>query len=441
MRIKDLIYAGSRELEEHDPQKAICVGVNVMVLVNAVLCVLVGGLYAFLTRNVLLLGGVLGEVSLLSIPILANVKGRYYLANLSLYLIMCVVSFFFGAVIGKELDNATLMLVYLISVSFFLFSGATLATCLLLNFLLVVLLEYNYAHHLIPTAYVPSEATGTFIKWSVFTVIVFLTGLTFSMFAKSYSLVLLTLKRYASKVEKDLKEEEASNKNKVKFISTTYHEVDNFFAGQSSLLRRLSELENQNRHGDIREILNIIEGYTENMELLIKNILSWSRLEMQVKDEPYIELLDIKALFGNMIKANELIAREKNSSLTLLLDDSLPSYLASDRLKLLQIAHNLVSNALKHANGKGVILKLEKLPAEAWRMIVQDEGSGISESLLQKIFDPFVTERSNGNRNGIGLGLYITRELVYQLGGDISVSSKLNVGTRFTVTFPELALN
>lgn len=414
-----------------------------MVLVNATLCILVGGLFTLLSRNLLMLGGVLIETTFLSIPILANFKKRYFIASLSLYLLMCITTFYYGSVIGKEMDNATLMLVYSFSVAFFLFRGITLAICIAINFGFVALLNYNYAHHLIPTMTLPSKALEGFVKWSVFAVTLLLTALTFTMFAKRYSRVLLNLlklRHYTSQVEKNLQEEEISNENKVKFISTTYHEVNNFFSGQSSLIRRLSILENQNRHADIKEILTIIEGYSENMQLLIKNALSWSMFEMQVTDEPYIELLDIKALLANMIRANEFIALEKNTRLIFLVDESLPAFLPSDRLKLLQITHNLLNNAIKHADEKDVILKLEKLP-NGWRMIVQDNGVGISESLLQRIFNPFVTEKSKGNINGIGLGLYITRKLVDQLHGDISVRSQLNAGACFTVTFPELALS
>jgi signal transduction histidine kinase/DNA-binding response OmpR family regulator len=106
-----------------------------------------------------------------------------------------------------------------------------------------------------------------------------------------------------------------------------------------------------------------------------------------------------------------------------------------DRLRLEQVVTNLLSNALKYGGGKPVTVTLALDDSQAV-LTVQDQGIGIAPDKQERIFERFgraVTEREFG---GIGLGLYITRQIVEAHGGRIAVSSVSGGGSTFTVTLP-----
>ena len=117
-----------------------------------------------------------------------------------------------------------------------------------------------------------------------------------------------------------------------------------------------------------------------------------------------------------------------------------PDCILVDRLRFNQIFFNLLSNAAKftHAGGKVEFL-MENLPGEDgeahMRFIVRDNGVGMSEDFLKHLYDPFSQEHSqlSDNVKGTGLGLPIVKSLVDAMGGTISVKSKLNEGTEFTI--------
>ncbi|MBX9724881.1 MAG: HAMP domain-containing histidine kinase, partial [Candidatus Obscuribacterales bacterium] len=107
-----------------------------------------------------------------------------------------------------------------------------------------------------------------------------------------------------------------------------------------------------------------------------------------------------------------------------------------DERRLIQVLVNLLSNAIKFTdNGK----RIELIAGRDDRQLVlevQDQGRGIPPEQLDRVFERFVQVSSEDAKNGAGLGLAITRMLVNAHGGSISVSSEINVGTRFTIRLP-----
>lgn len=110
-----------------------------------------------------------------------------------------------------------------------------------------------------------------------------------------------------------------------------------------------------------------------------------------------------------------------------------------DRLRLEQICGNLVSNAIHHGAGNPVDVEVIGSSRDA-SVIVRDHGVGISELDQTQIFRPFArgscVEGGAPRGNGLGVGLWIVRNLCEALGGDIRVSSRLGHGATFTVTLP-----
>jgi signal transduction histidine kinase/ActR/RegA family two-component response regulator len=142
-------------------------------------------------------------------------------------------------------------------------------------------------------------------------------------------------------------------------------------------------------------------------------------------------------------------ANDQGLDYPLILDDSLPTWPSIDPHRLAQIIINLLGNALKFTSGGEVRMRVSFTPDAATtkqgqlRISVEDTGAGIAPESLEAIFKPFVQLKASDNDlkagnalHGNGLGLAITRSLVQSHKGTIGVTSKLGVGSTFTVTLP-----
>jgi PAS domain S-box-containing protein len=111
-----------------------------------------------------------------------------------------------------------------------------------------------------------------------------------------------------------------------------------------------------------------------------------------------------------------------------------------DRVRLEQVVTNLVSNAIKYGAGRPIDMAVDRVGAAGdARLVVRDHGIGIAEDDRARIFDRFERAAPSRNYGGLGLGLYITREIVDAHGGAISVESRPGDGATFTVVLPEEA--
>jgi len=110
--------------------------------------------------------------------------------------------------------------------------------------------------------------------------------------------------------------------------------------------------------------------------------------------------------------------------------------------QLLQVMFNLVVNARQAMLGRRGRLTIDAAPAgeEHVEINVRDTGCGISPENMSHIFEPFFSTKHDADkpdRRGLGLGLSISRGIIEDLGGTITVSSEVNVGTTFTITLPK----
>ncbi|MFY0525009.1 ATP-binding protein [Archangium gephyra] len=106
-----------------------------------------------------------------------------------------------------------------------------------------------------------------------------------------------------------------------------------------------------------------------------------------------------------------------------------------DRLRLEQILTNLISNAIRYGAGRPIHARVESEGDRA-RLVVRDEGIGISPEAQERIFGKFERAVSDRHYGGLGLGLYITRSIVEAMGGIIRVESRPGEGSTFTVELP-----
>jgi len=236
---------------------------------------------------------------------------------------------------------------------------------------------------------------------------------------------------------RNLTEERALEELKGEFVATVSHELRTplaaIYGSAQTLLRRDVELDPTSKE----RLLEVIASESERLtriasDILLANSLDSGRLRLDR------EQVDIGMLASDVFEEMRAsLAGREDISLELFVPDSLePVPGDSDRLR--QVLINLVDNAVKYSpEGGRVELRVE--PGEdGLRLVVRDEGLGISHGDQQRIFGKFyrVDPQQTGGVGGTGLGLYISRELVRRMQGRISVTSREGEGSTFVVELP-----
>ncbi|WP_020531671.1 PAS domain S-box protein [Flexithrix dorotheae] len=235
-------------------------------------------------------------------------------------------------------------------------------------------------------------------------------------------------------------QEEINNHNLE--LTKTNKELDNFVYSVSHDLRApitsaLGLIEITKAEDDIeqiREFLALQEKGLHKMDNFIKDILDYSRnTRLEVKSEK----INIQELVEDTFSPYAYIDEYKG--IKAISQFNLNAELYSDLNRISVILNNLVSNAFRFFN------KFEENPyvkitvncqKEKAEIIVEDNGQGIGEDHLEKVFNMFY--RASENKPGSGLGLYIVKEAVEKLKGSIQVESSLGKCTKFTLSIPNL---
>jgi len=176
---------------------------------------------------------------------------------------------------------------------------------------------------------------------------------------------------------------------------------------------------------------------TQRLLGLINDLLDQAQMEagkLTIHMAPLKPADLLETLHGLMDKT----ASDKRLRLTSEIDDDLPETLNGDSARLQQILVNLVNNSIKFTDQGEVRVHLLRTDDTKWAIEVEDTGQGIPEADLPFIFDTFrqvegATTRVHG---GFGLGLSIVKQLVNLMSGEVKLTSKVNTGTKFTITLP-----
>ena len=106
-----------------------------------------------------------------------------------------------------------------------------------------------------------------------------------------------------------------------------------------------------------------------------------------------------------------------------------------DGLRIEQVIVNLLTNALRYGCGEPVEISVHDDGAQV-RIDVRDQGKGIAPDDIDRIFEPFERGARNGEPKGLGLGLYISRQLAVSHGGELRVHSQVGAGSTFSLILP-----
>ena len=186
----------------------------------------------------------------------------------------------------------------------------------------------------------------------------------------------------------------------------------------------------------LRARFDAADRQVQRLVELIDTLLDVSRLHGGALAFDVAEI-DLAALVADVIDRTRGTASANGSSLTLESPPALPARLDGSRVD--QIVSNLLSNAIKYGRGKPVTVHLgiDRQPSGSRAVItVSDEGIGIAAEDHARIFERFERAVSRTHYAGLGLGLWISRQIAEALGGTLTLESDLGKGARFTLSLP-----
>lgn len=218
------------------------------------------------------------------------------------------------------------------------------------------------------------------------------------------------------------------------FVANVSHEIGTPLTSIKGFAEILSDedLSFENR----KKFANIILLESERLRALTKDLLSLSDIEALDNKMPK-ETININHRIKSCLEMLAPIAKNKNIKLETIIDEILPNILGKPNW-FDQILINLIDNAIKYTPKNGKVKVSITKDQEKISIIISDTGIGIPNDDLNRIFERFyrVDKARSRKEGGTGLGLAIVKHIVIAFNGKISVKSKLNIGTTFTVYLP-----
>ena len=241
--------------------------------------------------------------------------------------------------------------------------------------------------------------------------------------------------RARREAERQREEAQRASEAKSAFLATMSHEIRTPLNGVIALAEALctEDLPETSAHK-----AETIKGSGELLLQLLNDILDISKIEsgrMELEEAPF----DLKDLGRKIINLHTPKAREQGTELEIVIDEDVDPMRLGDEHRVLQILHNLVSNAIKFTENGRVTARITEDGRAGWiRVEVRDTGVGMSEAQVDKMLEPFTQADSSTTRRygGTGLGLSIVCGIVDMMGGKIAIRSAPNEGTTITTALP-----
>lgn len=218
-----------------------------------------------------------------------------------------------------------------------------------------------------------------------------------------------------------------ANKELDRFVYSASHDLRSPISSLKGLVEILKTEEDPK---EVQNYLDMMQSVLDKQDQFIKDIIDYSR-NKRTKDA--LKSVSVIEIINDAI---EQLLYSENVEKIQFEKELLVDKIYSDPLRLKIIINNLVSNAIKYAdfNKEKPFIAIKTYTSDNDLIIeVEDNGIGISKQYLDRIFEMFFVTNKN---KGTGLGLYIVKEAIENLDGNIRVTSVINVGTKFIVTIP-----
>ncbi|MFV0443139.1 MAG: response regulator [Planctomycetaceae bacterium] len=227
---------------------------------------------------------------------------------------------------------------------------------------------------------------------------------------------------------------EAANQAKSRFLAAISHEIRTPMNGVIGMAELALATELSDRQ---RTYVNTINQSAKTLLALLNDILDFSKIEAG-KLELEQRLYNLHETVIESVRLMSVSAIQKGLELRCHVAPNVPERLTGDATRLRQVLLNLLGNAIKFTTTGSVVVEVRLGEHQEIELSVVDTGIGIPPDRQQRIFQAFDQGEVSMSRRfgGTGLGLAICRELVTLMGGRISLTSELNVGSRFCVQLP-----
>jgi len=186
-------------------------------------------------------------------------------------------------------------------------------------------------------------------------------------------------------------------------------------------------LQRKNSDASLKKHIDNIHKKINESVLIINNLLNYSSIQ-----SPSMQRVSLAGIIADSIKSAEKLFPEKAVKVHRELRRMRGRSLKADPEQLREVFTNIIKNAFQAVEEAGEVKIEADIIGRRVRVEVSDNGSGVSEENMEKVFEPFFTSRAKGT----GLGLSICRELIELHGGDISIHSEEKNGTTVTVVLP-----
>ena len=244
----------------------------------------------------------------------------------------------------------------------------------------------------------------------------------------------------SAEIERAREAAELASRAKTAFLANMSHEIRTPLSAVMGYANLIAATEKASP--ETREWSKRLQRSAEHLLALLDDVLDLAKIEAGKLDLHLVQI-DPTAVLEEVGVLMEPRAIDKGLDLTVVVDTELPARLRTDPLRLKQILVNLVGNAIKYTpRGEVAVharLRMSPVGRTFERRLeieVVDTGVGIAHDELDRLFRPFEQARSRPRAGGVGLGLDIARRLARLLGGDITASSEVGVGSAFTLTLP-----
>lgn len=254
----------------------------------------------------------------------------------------------------------------------------------------------------------------------------------------NYTVIIRDITRRAMMEKEALKAKELHESNKLmkEFIDSVSHELRtpmNAILGISNMLLKYNS---ENLTEKQLEGLEIINQSGTRLLDMINDVLDLSRIEAK-KETVINERFNLDNFLASLQTIVISLINKKKLKFYIRKSAKLPEFLTTDAKKLNQILTNILGNAVKFTHKGSIHLFIHEIENKLY-FEVTDTGIGIAEQNLSEIFDRFrqIDNSQSKEYKGTGLGLNICKRLVYLMGGEIRVESKLNIGTTMKFYIP-----
>lgn len=254
------------------------------------------------------------------------------------------------------------------------------------------------------------------------------------------SSIMERLRSHQVDLERALEEQKRLEEEKSRFLDVVAHDLKSPLAAIETMVTSSLAVHGDTIPPDIKKIMYRIPERTRELLRFIQDLLEFSRITKLDASETVFKQLNFLPIVAATVEMYMGQALEKNINVSFHSDPGIPPILGNqDHLE--RMVGNLVSNAVRYTRENGSVTV--KISAESQYVVltVADTGIGIPEQALPHIFSDFfrADNAKKFSSSGTGLGMSITKAIVEQHGGTISVTSEEGEGTMFTVKLPASA--